>query len=533
MAEHDDLAAFLALFFAELVPPGFIEVRIIAEKGTESKYRKQHWFESVPQLVGQLDALKAEAEQHSAAVYFGVLPRVRKSGRKRDLSVGRIVWADLDYEQYDGSTPAEREQAARSHLFNFPLPPSAVVRSGHGLHAYWALDDQVSADACSVLAKRIELALRSDHVSDAPRIMRLPFTVNRKHNDATLVELEQLHEEDTYEPSEIESFTPEPPPTRAPSSGDGPAVTRAAPPVEAKLPEAVAELFKASRTLAELYVGRGKQSGDTSTSGYDMSFAVQLVKKGITDPDVLAQAVASRPDTKANEKGPRYIHDTVAKALESRPKPKVRHDDSVPVTRAGQQGALWAVDFTVERVVVYTSNPPVYELTIDGRVLKLSSEELLRVSRFELRFFEAFNRMTKLPGPKQKEAWRDLVNGWLAQAEEIEQPPEASREYQLREAIEDVVTDMQVGSDLADLDRDRALLTEDGRKAFKTKTLMKALRQNFRDIGGHTVTATMRSMGFDSSRHRWDGSQVRVWVCAEPSTNGKHPEPAQDDDVPF
>jgi hypothetical protein len=369
----------------------------------------------------------------------------------------------------------------------------------------------------------------------------VPFTFNRKGGDAVLVELEQLHEEDAYDSDEIESFTDDPKNVEARLREQQlapPGVTRAVAPVEATLPDKVAALFEGpgGRDLAELYVGRGKKGGDESTSGYDMSFAVKLVKKGITDADVLAQAIASRPNTKARDKGAKYIHATVTKALESAPaaKPKPsRPEPTAPVTRAGEQGALFAVDFNVERVVIYASNPPVYEFTIDGKVLKLSGEELLRVARFELRFFEAFTRMTKLPAPKEKAAWRDLVNGWLAKAERVEQPPEASREYQLREAIEDFVADMQVGSEILDLDRDRALLTEDGRKAFKTKTLMKALKANFRDLGGHSVTATLRAMGFDNARERWDGNQARVWVCAEPSTNGKHHPEEDGSDVPF
>ena len=539
MEEREQLRTFLGLFFEQLVPPGLIEIRLIPEKGTDSKHRAQYWSRTLDQLLGEgslLDQCMAEAAQHNCAVYFGVMPRAVAGGKRRDLAEqGRIVWADLDFDQYEGG-----EADARAHLFSFPLTPSAVVRSGHGLHAYWALDNPVSVDECSHLSKRVELALRSDHVSDAPRIMRMPFTFNRKHGDAVLVELEQLADEDTYTPEEIREYTPEPPAkaeraAAAPAAPDG--VTRAVAPVVPQLPPAVAEIVQASRKLTELYMGRGKQEGDLSTSGYDMSFLLALVKKGVTDAEQLASALASRPNSRAAEKGATYIHATVEKALESKPKAKAKPvpaEAEVKVTRAGEQPMLFAVDFTVEKVVIYDSDPPVYEFTIDGRSLKLSAEQLLRVSNFERRFLEVFSRMTKLPAAKDKAAWRQLVNGWLAGAERVEQPPESSREFQLREAIEDFVTDMQVGSEYLDLDRDRALLTEDGRKAFKTKTLMKALRANFRDIGSHSVTATLRGMGFASERGRWDGKQARVWIYGEPSTNGKHEPQGEDDgDVPF
>jgi len=297
MREHESLAAFLGLFFEGLVPPGLIEVRLIHEKGTDSDYTKVHWFDSTEKLVAGLADLNAEAEQHQAAVFFGVLPRPRVgAGRKRDLTHGRVVWADLDFGDYEGG-----EAEARALLDAFPIPPSAIVRSGHGLHAYWSLDAAVTAQSCSALAKRVELALRSDHVSDAPRIMRLPFSINRKHGEATLVELERLHPEDECDPSDLETCTPEPDAQRATQTPAAPpGVTRAAPPVEVRLPEAVGALLRESRSLAELYVGRGKQAGDQSTSGYDMSFAVACVKpsrrgrtRGLTQRGPTTSAIRS------------------------------------------------------------------------------------------------------------------------------------------------------------------------------------------------------------------------------------------------
>jgi len=187
--------------------------------------------------------------------------------------------------------------------------------------------------------------------------------------------------------------------------------------------------------------------------------------------------------------------------------------------------------------VIYDSDPPVYEFTIDGKAFRVGAEHLMNSTAFELRFLQVFGRLTKLPSRKERAAWRDLVNGWLASAEHKTQPPEASRENQLREAIEDFIGDMQVGSEAKDLDRDRALLTADGRKAFKTKTLMKSLRSSWRDVGAHAVSVTLENMGLTYERPRFGGTQVRVWVCPDPSTNGKHtPEEGDDegdDEVPF
>ena len=77
------------------------------------------------------------------------------------------------------------------------------------------------------------------------------------------------------------------------------------------------QLMKAQPDIAELWDGSGKNSGDTSRSGYDMSLMHACVRNGITDVRELATILALRDNggVRHNGKGDDYIRTTVMKAL--------------------------------------------------------------------------------------------------------------------------------------------------------------------------------------------------------------------------
>lgn len=65
-------------------------------------------------------------------------------------------------------------------LVRFAIPPSVVVDSGHGYHAYWKLDREEPWYSCHLAMKGLAQKLKGDHVYDAPRILRIPGTSNYK-----------------------------------------------------------------------------------------------------------------------------------------------------------------------------------------------------------------------------------------------------------------------------------------------------------------------------------------------------------------
>lgn len=128
----------------------------------------------------------AEATEYAARhcpsgdVYFGVLPRVREKGGRADVGSVRVVWADCDSPE---SIVALQE---------FPLLPSIVVMSGteENRHAYWLLDEAVTAEEVEAINRRLAAKLGSDAVvHDRARILRVPGTLNHKHRAPTEVKL--------------------------------------------------------------------------------------------------------------------------------------------------------------------------------------------------------------------------------------------------------------------------------------------------------------------------------------------------------
>ena len=107
-------------------------------------------------------------------VTFGVQPRRRKGGEKRDVLA--VVALTVDMDCPDEAT----RDSAREKLEAFRLPYSALVSSGHGLHAYWLLGAPLpvqgpagpaNAARYESVAQRLARRLGADHPWDLPRVL--------------------------------------------------------------------------------------------------------------------------------------------------------------------------------------------------------------------------------------------------------------------------------------------------------------------------------------------------------------------------
>lgn len=134
-----------------------------------------------------------------------------KPGAKRTKDgVAEISFlhADIDFKDIiDQAADVERK------LSMLRLPPSIIVASGNGLHAYWLLREALtSADI-----ERIESALRllADTVGgdlsvcEIARLMRLPGTHNTKNGQRHPVTIKTLEEGRRYELDDIEEWLSE------------------------------------------------------------------------------------------------------------------------------------------------------------------------------------------------------------------------------------------------------------------------------------------------------------------------------------
>jgi hypothetical protein len=117
----------------------------------------------------------------------------------------KALYADLDVK--DGAYENTREALAALYSFcdGIRLPrPTVLVQSGSGgLHAYWVLDQALSVNEWKPLAHALSHALQAHKVHcdtgctvDSVRILRVPQTLNYKHDPPREVKLGPMVEHD-------------------------------------------------------------------------------------------------------------------------------------------------------------------------------------------------------------------------------------------------------------------------------------------------------------------------------------------------
>lgn len=149
------------------------------------------------------------------------------------------LWADVDVR---GPAHAQHDlppsfEAAYELIARFPLLPSVVVHSGHGLQTYWlfkepwTFEEESERQEAETLSRRFQATLQAlarevgwtiDNTSDLARILRLPGTFNTKLEERHPVEVVGWYPGRRYVPSEFEPYLVEATKTsKAKPSGDG------------------------------------------------------------------------------------------------------------------------------------------------------------------------------------------------------------------------------------------------------------------------------------------------------------------------
>lgn len=160
---------------------GWVELRAIDTRGAVQR----SWKIFPDDTVGLRHAV--EELNGQANVYFGVCLRSEAgAGTKDKIALIPCVWCDIDFKDIPRND-------ARDLVQSFPLVPSAIVRTGGGVHCYWFLKEPLTReDAAKVedINHRIAEYLHGDHAAcDAARILRWPGTVNLKYDPPRPCEL--------------------------------------------------------------------------------------------------------------------------------------------------------------------------------------------------------------------------------------------------------------------------------------------------------------------------------------------------------
>jgi hypothetical protein len=193
---------------------GYVELRALPSK-------KQCF--SVPNALA---APRAFLRRHQGEnLYWGCATRRSgASGAEANCQHLGCLFADLDFKNIS-------EAEVRERLQGMPLPPSIIIHSGGGAHAYWLLREplDVQADNPRQWLQRLAAYLGADSSCAEPaRVLRIPGTLNHKYTPARMVAVEHFDPEARYNLSEFDEWLPAQPKaseaTRVSITTDGPIV---------------------------------------------------------------------------------------------------------------------------------------------------------------------------------------------------------------------------------------------------------------------------------------------------------------------
>lgn len=153
-------------------------------------------------LESALECLR-EANQRGWGAYVSIATRKVDLGRWRrgargDLLALPTLFVDIDREP----------EQAMNRLHAFPLSPSCIVRSGHGLHAYWFLSKPTTEfDLANRILRGLAGHLDGD-TTNVVQMLRLPGSINTKPTRAgALCHIVELFSERRYHLTDFAEFT--------------------------------------------------------------------------------------------------------------------------------------------------------------------------------------------------------------------------------------------------------------------------------------------------------------------------------------
>jgi hypothetical protein len=154
-----------------------IEFRLIRDKGEVKREYISFNYLYASELPWRM-LMQANTDGYN--IYFGVASRDAK-GKPHRIPA---IWLDVDFKMLtDGLLPAADRTIL--NLLSADCKPSLLVKSGHGVHAYWVLNapyNVIDADQNYIkgLNTRVARMFEGDNVGDVARILRLPGFYNVK-----------------------------------------------------------------------------------------------------------------------------------------------------------------------------------------------------------------------------------------------------------------------------------------------------------------------------------------------------------------
>jgi hypothetical protein len=208
-------------------------------------------------------------------VYFGVnpctaIPPTNAVGELAPTSAIRsqvnyiaalnCLYAEFDAKDFGGSL-----DETLAHVRGLAVPPSVLVASGGGYHAYWLLDEPFVLDADETRQRAVDVQARwttfvrgDKPAKDIARVLRVPGTLNSKYEPARPVTFVDADYSRTYALDALHATLPAVAPrtARTPRTNAPPCHTDGLPPGVAQPSVDFLAISKAAAALARLSTAR-------------------------------------------------------------------------------------------------------------------------------------------------------------------------------------------------------------------------------------------------------------------------------------
>jgi hypothetical protein len=242
----------------------------------------------------KLAAFAAKWDKPDRALYFCVATLAPGSRERCKAALAELVQLHLDLDFKDIVEDSTTVEAA---LIDAKLPPNRIVRSGHGLHAYWWLETALEATEDTIA--HIETMLRQladgfagdRSVAECSRLMRIPSSHNSKNGEWAEVTIAEAQHDNPYTIKKLEKWLAglTPALTRKPRVGNA-----AQDPPADFFAEFAAQFSGApidveGRLAAMAYHG----PNETAVHPTQVSCTAALLSRGMTLENVVAEVLAA------------------------------------------------------------------------------------------------------------------------------------------------------------------------------------------------------------------------------------------------
>jgi hypothetical protein len=164
----------------------------------------------------RLEAFASKWDKPDRALYFCVATLREGSPQRCKAALAELVQLHLDLDFKD---IVEDPAAIEAAVAGAELPPNRIVRSGHGLHAYWWFDRPLEGAAENIarveaLLHRLVEAFAGDRsVAECSRLMRVPGSHNTKNGEWSEVTVAEAQHDEPYAIEALVKWLTTPAPT--------------------------------------------------------------------------------------------------------------------------------------------------------------------------------------------------------------------------------------------------------------------------------------------------------------------------------